>query len=172
MRRGPGQRSQYSYSLRAGRSEVRRPVGARFAAPVQTGLGSHSAIFAMGTEPFPGVKRPRRDVKHPPHLAARLKSTAILLPPFGPSWLVLGWTIPFVCLFSDSTHHTEYTYQISCPNMHSLSTVLYSFHQWESGTRFDFKEDVRENLLISLLTYAGLLHRCLLFTSYSSAFSV
>jgi len=27
----------------------------------------------MGTESFPGVKRPGRDVDHPPHLAPRLK---------------------------------------------------------------------------------------------------
>jgi hypothetical protein len=40
---------------------------------VQTGPGSHPASSTMGTGSFPGVKRPRRGVHHPPHLAPRLK---------------------------------------------------------------------------------------------------
>jgi len=31
-------------------------VGARFSAPVQTGLGAHPASCTMGTGSFPGVK--------------------------------------------------------------------------------------------------------------------
>ena len=57
----------YSESLRAGRSRDRIPVGARFSSPVQTGS------YTMGTESFPGVKRPGRGVDHPAHLARRLK---------------------------------------------------------------------------------------------------
>ena len=34
--------------------------GARFSAPVQTGPGAHPASRTMGTESFPGVKRPGR----------------------------------------------------------------------------------------------------------------
>jgi hypothetical protein len=48
-------------------------LGARFSPPVQTGPGSQSASFTMGTASFPGVKRPGRGVDHPPHLAPRLK---------------------------------------------------------------------------------------------------
>ena len=55
---GPVQGSQYSDSLRAGRSRYRIPVGARFSAPVHTGPGSHPAYYAMGTGSFPGVKQP------------------------------------------------------------------------------------------------------------------
>jgi hypothetical protein len=33
--------------------------GAGFSAPVQTGLGAHSASCTMGTESFPGVKSGR-----------------------------------------------------------------------------------------------------------------
>ena len=46
---------------------------ARFSAPVQTGPATLSVSYTMYTESFPGVKRPRRDVDHPPHLAPGLK---------------------------------------------------------------------------------------------------
>jgi hypothetical protein len=47
--RGPGELSQYSDSLRPGRSKDRIPVRARFSAPVQTGPGAHQASYTMGT---------------------------------------------------------------------------------------------------------------------------
>ena len=34
---------------------------------------AYPASYTMGTEFFPGVKRPDRGVDHPPHLARRLK---------------------------------------------------------------------------------------------------
>jgi hypothetical protein len=46
---------------------------ARFYGLVQTGCGSHLASCTMSTGFFPGVKRPGRDVDHPPHLAPRFK---------------------------------------------------------------------------------------------------
>jgi hypothetical protein len=73
MKDGPGQRSRYSDSLRAGRPGDRIPVGARFSAPVQTGHGAHPASYTVGTGSFPGIKRLGCDVDHPPHLAPRLK---------------------------------------------------------------------------------------------------
>ena len=51
----------------------RIPVGAKFFAPFQTGLGAYLGSYTMGTESFPGVKRPGRGVDHTPHLAPRLK---------------------------------------------------------------------------------------------------
>ena len=48
-------------------------MGAIFSSPVQTGPGVHPASYTMGTESFPGVKRPGRDVDHPLHLALRLR---------------------------------------------------------------------------------------------------
>ena len=63
---GPGQHSEYSDSLRAGRYGDRIPVGARFSAPVQTDPEAHPASCTIGTGSFPGVKRPGRDVDHPP----------------------------------------------------------------------------------------------------------
>jgi hypothetical protein len=60
---------RYSDSLRAGRSEVRTPLGggARFSAPVQAGPGAHQASCTVG------VKRPGRDVNHSFHLTPSSK---------------------------------------------------------------------------------------------------
>ena len=44
-----------------------------FSAPVQTGWGAHPAFCTVGTGTFQGLKRPGRGVKHPPHLAPKLK---------------------------------------------------------------------------------------------------
>ena len=68
---GPEQLSRHSDALRAGRSGDRIPVGSRFSAPVQTGVGEKAVSYTMGTGSFPGVKRPRRGVDHPPHLKPR-----------------------------------------------------------------------------------------------------
>ena len=48
----------------------------RFSAPVQTGLGAYPAFYTMGTESFPGVKRPssaevKERVYLTPHLGLR-----------------------------------------------------------------------------------------------------
>ena len=47
-------------------------LGARFSTPVQTDPGTHSAPYRMVTGSFRGIKRPRRGVNHPLHLALRL----------------------------------------------------------------------------------------------------
>ena len=49
------------------------PVGARFSALVHTGPGAHPASYIMGTGLFPGVKRPGREVDHPPPSSAEFK---------------------------------------------------------------------------------------------------
>ena len=46
--------------------------GSRFYSPVQTGSEAHPASYTMGTESFPGIKRPGRGLDHQPHLAPRL----------------------------------------------------------------------------------------------------
>ena len=48
--------------------------GARFSAPVRSGPGVLPSLLYNGYwVSFPKVKRPRRGVNHPPHLAPRLK---------------------------------------------------------------------------------------------------
>ena len=70
--------------------------GARFSSPVQTGSEAHPASYTMGTGSFPGVKRPGRAVDHPPPSSAEVKQRVqlYLYSPSGPSWPVLGWTLP------------------------------------------------------------------------------
>jgi len=55
------------------------PGAGRFSAPVQTGPGAHPVSYTVGTGSFLGVKRSRRGVDHPPHLAPRLKRVQIYL---------------------------------------------------------------------------------------------
>jgi len=59
--------------LRAGRSEVRSPVGAKFSAFVRAGPGFYPASRTLGTGSFSEVKWPGRGVSHASHLAQRLK---------------------------------------------------------------------------------------------------
>jgi len=66
--------------------ESRWGGGARFSAPGQTGPGAYPASYTMGTGSFPGVKRPERDVDHPPPSSAGVKERVelYLYPP--PLW--------------------------------------------------------------------------------------
>jgi hypothetical protein len=69
-------------------------VDVRFCAPIQTDPGSH-----------PEVKRSKRGVDHPPHLAPRLKKKSNT-----PSWAVLGRTLPLPLHFLDCTGYEVYFY--------------------------------------------------------------
>ena len=71
--------------------------GARFSAPVQTGPGAYPASCTMGTESFPGVKRPGRGADHPPPSNCRGHERVglYLYSTFGPSWPVMGKTFTF-----------------------------------------------------------------------------
>jgi len=70
--------------------------GTRLSAPVQTDPGAHPASYTMGTGSLLGVKRPKRGVDHPPASSAEVKENVelYLYSPFGPSWPVLGLTLP------------------------------------------------------------------------------
>ena len=96
-----GQLSRYSDSLRAGRSGYRIPVGARFSAPVRTGPGAHPASCTMVTGSFPWVKRPERDVDHPPTSSAEVEGRVELY-----IWaFVAGCRVKFTCKVLPITDH-------------------------------------------------------------------
>ena len=82
------------YGLHGGGDRI--PVRARFSAPVQTGPGTHPASYTAVTGSFPGVKRPGRGVDHPPPSRAEVEGRVELYiySPSGPSWPVVGWTLP------------------------------------------------------------------------------
>ena len=96
----PRELSQYSGSLRAGRSGDRIPMGARFSTPLQTGSEFHPASYTMGTGSFPGLKQPGRGVDHPPQSSAKVKERVelYLYSPSRPSWPVLGWNFLYFSL--------------------------------------------------------------------------
>jgi hypothetical protein len=85
-------------SLRAGRYGDRIPVGARFSAPPpdRRPWGPPSLLYNGYLVSFPGMKRPGRGVDHPPSSSARVKERVelCLYSPSGPSWPVLGRTLP------------------------------------------------------------------------------
>ena len=87
------------YSLRAGRSEDRIPVGARLPAPVQTGLAAHPASCRMATGSLSWGYSDRGVAltTHNPS-SAEVKERVELYLCFisGPSWPVLGRTVPFI----------------------------------------------------------------------------
>jgi hypothetical protein len=54
------------------------------------------------TGSFPGVKQPGRGVDHPPPSSAQVKERLelYLYSPSGPSWPVVGWTLPLLLTHS------------------------------------------------------------------------
>ena len=69
---------------------------ARFSASVQNGPGAHLASCTKATGSLKGVKRPGRGVDHPPTSSAEVKERVelYLYSSSGPSWSVLGGTLP------------------------------------------------------------------------------
>jgi len=90
---GPGERSECSHSLWAGRSGGRILVVARFLAPIQTVPMAHPSSCIMGCRVFyPRVNRPTRGVDHPPSSSTRVKERVELYlhSPSVTSWQVIG----------------------------------------------------------------------------------
>jgi hypothetical protein len=67
-----------------------------FPHPSRQALMAHPASYTMGTGFFPGVKRPGRDVGHPPTSSAEVKERVelYLYSSSGSSWPVIAWTLP------------------------------------------------------------------------------
>jgi hypothetical protein len=92
---GSEQLRRYSDSLRDGRSGDRIPVEARFFAPVQTGPGAHPASYTMGTSLYRG--NAVGVWRWPPtssSIEVKERVELYLCSLSGPSWPVLGWTLP------------------------------------------------------------------------------
>ena len=80
-------------------------MGSRFSAPFQTGPGAYPASYTLGTESFPGVKRPGRGVDHPPPSSAEVKERVelYLYSPLGLRGLFQGELYPYLYLYSICT---------------------------------------------------------------------
>jgi len=68
------------------------PCGEEISTPDHIDPGAHPASYTMSTASFPGAKRLRRGVDHPPPSSAEVKERVELhiYCPSGPSWPVLG----------------------------------------------------------------------------------
>jgi hypothetical protein len=76
--------------------------GARFSAPIHTGIGAHPVSCTVSTGSFLRVKRPGRGVYHQTPSSAEVKEKVELWlsSRSGPSWPVQGWTLPLLYLYS------------------------------------------------------------------------
>jgi hypothetical protein len=91
--------SIYLFILRAVRSGDWIPVGGEiFCTRPDRPWGPPSLLYNGYRVSFPGLKRPGRGVDHPPTSSARVKERVELhlYSSSGPSWPVLGRTLPFI----------------------------------------------------------------------------
>jgi hypothetical protein len=100
---GVGRDSSVGIATRYGLDDpgIESRWGARFFAAVQTGSGAHLSLLYNGYRvSLRGVKRPGCAVDHPPPSSARVKERVelYLYSPSGPSWHVLGRTLPLLYL--------------------------------------------------------------------------
>ena len=94
-------------------------MGARFSTPVQTGPGAHPASCTMGAGSLPRVKRPGRGADHPlpPKRRGHKRVELYLYSPSGPSWPVIGRTLPFIFyLYKDNIRFIK-------PNPEALTSI-------------------------------------------------
>jgi hypothetical protein len=102
----------------AARYGLHCPVGARFSAPVpDRPWGPPIPLYNGYWVSFPGAKRPRRGVNHPPTSSAEVKERVELhfFSPSRPSWPVLGQTLAFFTFYK--------SYIRSCFNMLLITTA-------------------------------------------------
>jgi hypothetical protein len=89
--------------------------GRHFQHPSRQARGPPSLLYNGYRVSFPGVKRPGHGVDHPTPSSARVKERVelYLYSPSGPSWPVLGKTLPL-----------PYTYENSYTNVHILQIFI------------------------------------------------
>ena len=87
--------------------------GGNIFAPTQTCPGAHLASYTMGTGSFLGVKQPGCGVDHPPPSRAEVKERVelYLYSTSGPSWPVLGWTLPTVYVIAVNSTKFQYVWE-------------------------------------------------------------
>jgi hypothetical protein len=125
---GPGQRSRYSDSLRAGRSGDRIPVGPNlFSAPVQIDTGAYQAYYTMGTGSFSEVKRPGRGFDHPSGAEVKERVELYLYFPSGPPWPVTGRTLPLPLPWIFRLENRYSYYIMTCTQSLSATFVSWMF---------------------------------------------
>ena len=113
--------------------EIESRWGARFSAPVQTGLGAHPASCTMGTGFFPGVKSGRGVTltPHPFQCCGHERVELYLYSPYGPCGLykaslpVQGCTLPFLLLHQINLEMC-YPCTACCPHFNLCSKCVYS----------------------------------------------
>ena len=93
--------------------------GTRFSAPVQTGLGAHTAACTMGTRSFPGVKSGRGVTLTPHPLLVPWSRKSRAIP------LLLLWAVRPVQSLSARTgvHFTFYLYHLDMVSYYHLKEM-------------------------------------------------
>ena len=86
---------------------IESPCGRDFLTLPDRPWGPPSLLYNEYRVSFPGVKRPGRGVDHPPPSSAEVKEKVelYLYFPSGPSWPVLGRTLPFFTLWEVALLH-------------------------------------------------------------------
>ena len=101
LRRGSRWRRRYSDSLQAGRSGNRIPVGGETFRTRPDRPWDPPSLLLNGYRVFPwGIKRPGRDIHHPPPSSFEVKERIQLhlYSRCGLSWPVLGWNFALLLL--------------------------------------------------------------------------
>jgi hypothetical protein len=102
--------------------------GARFSATVQTVACGHPASYTIGTGSFPGVKR--RGVNNPPQSSAEVKERVelFLYSPSGPSWPVIGWTLPLLLTYPQPITVSRFIWFFSwyCQDMKNRNVTFHT----------------------------------------------
>jgi hypothetical protein len=89
----------------------------------------------MGTGSFQGVKQPGHGIDHPPSSSAKVKERVelYLCSPYGPSWPLLGWTLPLLY------YYYYYYYYYYCCYYDKSSCVDLEYVTWLSRIFAAFK---------------------------------